>query len=110
MCLGVPYEVISSNFLTAQARSGYDVATIDMSLVGEQPAGTHILVFLGAAREVISPERAAQVADALEAVRLVMTGAGTANIDHLFADLINREPQIPEHLLPDTHDTGKAQP
>ncbi len=65
-------------------------------LVGDQPVGTHVLVFLGAAREVLDPLRAAQIADALEAMERVM--AGDSNIDHLFADLIAREPQLPEHL------------
>lgn len=99
MCLGIPYEIVEAGFLSARAHSRQGDAWIDMSLVGDQPAGTHVLVFLGAAREVISSTRAAQIADALEAVRLVMSGEG-ADIDHLFADLVDREPQLPEHLRP----------
>ena len=32
----------------------------------------------------------------LEALRLILAGDG--KIDHLFADLAHREPQLPEHL------------
>ena len=97
MCIGVPHEIIETGFTQARARSRSGEAVIDMALVGDQPVGTHVLVFLGAAREVLDPLRAAQIADALEAMERVM--AGDSNIDHLFADLIAREPQLPEHLL-----------
>ena len=97
MCIGVPHEIIEIGFTQARARSRSGEAVIDMALVGDQPVGTHVLVFLGAAREVLDPLRASQIADALEAMERVM--AGDSNIDHLFADLIAREPQLPEHLL-----------
>jgi len=69
---------------------------IDMMLVGEQPAGIWLLVFLDTAREVISADKARQINDALEAMRLAMQGE--TDIDHLFADLVEREPELPEHL------------
>ncbi len=98
MCIGIPHEIIETGFTQARARSRRGEAVIDMALVGDQPVGTHVLVFLGAAREVLDPLCAAQIADALEAMERVMAGDG--NIDHLFADLIGREPQLPEHLRP----------
>lgn len=73
-----------------------ETSLIDTQLVGEQAPGTWLLVFLNAAREVISAERAKQIADALEAMRLAMQGE--TDIDHLFADLVNREPELPEFL------------
>lgn len=69
---------------------------IDMMLVGEQPQGTWLLVFLDAAREVMSSEKAQQITDALEAMRLAMQGE--TDLDHLFADLVDREPKLPEFL------------
>lgn len=69
---------------------------IDMMLVGEQPIGTWVLVFLDTAREVISPTRAQQVNDALMAVQLAIQGE--TNFDGLFADLVNRSPELPEFL------------
>ena len=64
-----------------------------MMLVGEQTAGTWLLTFLDSAREVLSEEDAARITDAVKAVNLVMQGS--TDIDHLFADLIDREPTLP---------------
>jgi hypothetical protein len=55
-------------------------------------------VFLDAAREVITARDAAKIGDALKALALVMQGE--TSVDHLFADLIGREPELPEHLKP----------
>lgn len=98
MCVAIPCQIIESSGFTAigQARDGR--RHIDMTLVGEQPVGTWVLCFLDAAREVVSAERASQIADALEALDRVANG-GTS-FDDLFADLIGREPQLPAHLQP----------
>ena len=55
------------------------------------------LVFAGAARELISADRAAQVRDALRALQASAEG-DHARIDNLFSDLVNREPTLPPHL------------
>jgi len=97
MCVGIPYEVVECAGGTALCKGRGGTRHIDIALVGEQPAGTWILAFLGAAREVISAETARQIGDALEAVERAL--AGDTAIDHLFADLVGREPQLPQHLL-----------
>lgn len=96
MCIGLPMQVLEVR--GASALCGYrgEQSLVDMMLVGEQPVGTWLLVFLYAAREVISEQKARQIADALEAMRLAMQGE--TEFDHLFADLIDREPQLPEFL------------
>jgi len=96
MCIGIPMQIIEPRGDTALCEYRGQATLIDMMLVGEQAAGTWLLVFLDAAREVISAERAAQIADALEAMRLAMQGE--TNFDHLFADLVDREPELPEFL------------
>jgi hydrogenase expression/formation protein HypC len=68
---------------------------IDMRLVGEQPPGTWVLVFIDAAREVIDELRAQRVSDALKALDAAMSGQP---FEHLFADLIGREPELPDFL------------
>ncbi len=98
MCVGVPYQILDCDFGYANARSRNHIAQIDMRLVGDQPPGTFVLTFLGAAREVITADDAHKIADALEAVERVMAG-DVSNFDHLFADLIHREPTLPDHLL-----------
>lgn len=98
MCIGVPMQVISSHphHAVCQTRYGEPVE-IDTRLVGQQKPGAWLLTFLNAAREVISEQRAHQTLDALEALNLVANGN---NIDHLFADLVDREPQLPDFLRP----------
>ena len=96
MCIGIPMQVIQAGSESALCIYRGEESLIDMMLVGEQPAGTWLLVFLDAAREVISEEKAQQISAALEAMRLAMQGE--TNLDHLFADLVDREPELPEYL------------
>jgi hydrogenase expression/formation protein HypC len=96
MCIGIPMQVIEPRSRYALCRANGESREIDMGLVGEQPAGAWVLVFLDAAREVISPADAAKIGNALEALALVLNGE--SEVDHLFADLIGREPQLPDHL------------
>ena len=84
-----------------RSRNGSRVQDVDMLLVGEQEVGSWVLVFLGAAREVLDEATAFQISDALLAVESVMQGE--APDEALFADLIDREPQLPEFLLKERH-------
>lgn len=96
MCLGIPMQVIEADFVEALCRARDGEHRIDTSLVGTPAPGTWLMVFLGAAREVISAETARRSADALEALAMAMRG--DTGFDHLFADLVDREPQLPYHL------------
>jgi len=69
---------------------------LDMMLVGNQPAGTWVLGFHGAARQVLSEKEAAQARAGRQALAAVQRGE--SNIDEFFADLIGREPELPAHL------------
>lgn len=96
MCVGIPMQIVEMFDTSARCRHQDAVRLIDMSLVGPRPAGTWVMTFLDAARETIDAEAAQQNLAALEAVSRVMNGEG--DIDHLFADLVGREPQLPEFL------------
>lgn len=72
---------------------------INMQLVGEQQPGTWVLTFLDTAREVLSEADAVRISDAVMAVNLVMQGQ--TDVDHLFADLIDREPPRPASMPPE---------
>jgi hydrogenase expression/formation protein HypC len=98
MCIGIPMQIIEQRGESALCVYKGQEDLIDMMLVGQQPVGTWLLVFLDTAREVLSDQRARQIADALEALHLAMQG--DSRIDHLFADLVDREPQLPEFLKP----------
>lgn len=85
MCVGIPMQIIETGFGHAVCETRGEKRDIDTMLIGDQPIGTWVLVFINAAREVIEPEDALKIADALEALEKVM--AGECEIDHLFADL-----------------------
>lgn len=97
MCIGVPMRVMGEGeFQCLCEGSGGQQALVDMRLVGNQSLGTWVLVFRDAAREVLDEERAGQIAAALEGLGLAMSGE--LDVDEWFADLVGREPQLPEFL------------
>jgi hydrogenase expression/formation protein HypC len=98
MCIGRPLRVVEAREFSALC-AGADGAQeiVDMSLVGPQPTGTWVLVFLGHARTVLDPEEAERIGDALAALDSVMRGEAP-DVDRLFADLVNGEPGLPAHL------------
>ena len=100
MCIGVPMQVIEMRDSHALCEADGKQELLDMMLVGDQPKGTWVLNFLGAAREVMTPEFAEQTRQALSALGDIMEGdiSASKQIDHLFPDLVGREPQLPEHL------------
>lgn len=97
MCIGIPFEILEPGAARALARSRQGTETIDMRLLGEVPAGTHVLVMTGVARQVLDPDEARRIDDALEAVRLALKGE--TDLDHLFADLAGREPELPAAFM-----------
>lgn len=109
MCIGVPMRVIESHpgfaLCTPADANNTTPQRIDTLLLGDQPVGAWVLTFLGAARETLSEERAAQINDALLALNMTM--AGETDIDHLFADLVDREPRLPAFLRPDAPETER---
>lgn len=100
MCIGVPMQVAEQRDEGAAWCEGREGRVlVDMALVGAQPPGTWLLTFAGAAREVMTPEAAARTVAALDALAAVLAG-DTSTIDEAFADLVSREPQLPDHLRP----------
>lgn len=96
MCIGIPMQVIEAHELHAICIDGSQRATVDTTLVGQVTEGDWLLVFLGAAREVLDASAALAMRDAVQAISRIM-GGNTA-VDDLFGDLIDREPQLPPHL------------
>ncbi len=94
MCIGIPMQIKEAGVGSALCEGMGERKRISTLLVGDQPEGTWLLTFLDAAREVLDPADAARITDAVTAVNLVMQGS--TDIDHLFADLIDREPPRPE--------------
>lgn len=66
-------------------------------LLGNLAPGTKVLVHLDAAMRVLDEVEAQLIDNALTGLAAAIDGQ---DFDHLFADLIDREPQLPEHLRP----------
>ena len=97
MCLGIPMQVIEvhETYALCEGRNGRQV--INTMLVEKVEAGQWLMTFLDAGREVIDAERAALVNAALDGLQAVSEG-GEVDLDVFFADLVNREPTLPEFL------------
>jgi hydrogenase expression/formation protein HypC len=95
MCLGIPMQVQSIEGGYAICSGLGETRTVDMSLLGQQPVGSWLLVFVDVARELLDAQRAEQIGRAIQALSNASQGLP---FDDLFADLLDREPQLPEHL------------
>lgn len=96
MCIGIPMQIVSVEGDYAWCEGMGESKRIDMLLTGQQAVGSWVLVFMNSAREVLSEADALQITQAVQAVNLAMQGE--TDVEHLFADLVNREPQLPEFL------------
>jgi hydrogenase expression/formation protein HypC len=95
MCLGVPMRIVEGDELSALCVRGDESRRVSMMLVGPQPVGTVVLVHIDTAIRVLDALEAQQIDDALKGLEAAMRGE---SFESLFADLIDREPQLPEHL------------
>lgn len=78
MCIGLPLQVLRIDGRHAECVGRDERRRIDLALVGEVRPGDWLLVFLDAARECISAERAAEVQAALDLVTAALGGHAPA--------------------------------
>ena len=100
MCIGVPLRVKSIQpsgaALCGTADSGDQPRAVDVSLLGAPPTpGDWLLAHVNLAIRALDAHEARQISDALQAVSAAAAGQP---FEHLLADLIEREPELPEHL------------
>jgi hydrogenase expression/formation protein HypC len=95
MCLGLPMQIVRCEGDVAWARFSGEERKISLLLIGPQEVGTRVLVNIDTAVRTIDEAEAALIESALQGVAAAARGEAT---DHYFADLINREPELPEHL------------
>lgn len=100
MCLGIPMQVkeVRETYAICEGRNGRQ--NINTLLVGDVVPGQWLMTFLDSAREIIDAEQAALVNAALDGLQALAAGDET-NMDHYFADLVGREPQLPDFLRKD---------
>lgn len=97
MCIGIPMQVVMADDTIAECEGRNGPQRLDNMLVGAVPPGTWLLAFQGRALRTMTDAEAAQTLAALEALDAAMRGSETS-LDAYFADLIGREPQLPDHL------------
>jgi len=96
MCLGIPMQVTSVEGEAAWCEGRGERLLVDTRLVGRPETGGWLLVFHRVAREVLTEQRARDILAGLDALEAALRGE--TDLDHFFADLTGREPELPEHL------------
>lgn len=74
MCIGTPMRVLEAWSDAALASGRGRVERIDTRLVGDCGAGDWLLVFQGAAREILAPQRAVEIDAALDLLEASLAG------------------------------------
>ena len=98
MCIGGPMRVEKIDGLKAWCVNEHEQVEewADLALLETLPeVGDWVVVFMGAAREVVAPDRLQALLDARAAMHVALSGG---NVDAYFADLVDREPPLPPHL------------
>jgi len=96
MCIGLPMLIVASDGTVGTAERRGERTTLDMQRLGDVAPGTWVLAFQGVAVRELSEREAAQTDAALGALEAVL--AGSSDVGAFFADLVGREPQLPDHL------------
>lgn len=95
MCIGFPMTVLDGDAFEARCERRGETHRVSMLLIGAQAPGAKVLVHLGSAVRLLGDCEARQIDDALNALEEALTGQ---NVDHRFADIVGREPELPEFL------------
>ena len=95
MCLGVPMRIVEGDAFSALCARGDEQRRVSMLLIGAQAPETFVLVHIDTAIRFLEADEARLIEDALQGLEAAMRGE---DFESAFADLIGREPQLPEHL------------
>lgn len=88
-------RIVAGDDVSAVCERRGDQRRVSLMLIGAQPPDTWVLVHLDSAVRVLGADEARLIDDALDGVAAALEGR---DFDHLFADLIEREPELPPHL------------
>ena len=97
MCLGIPMRVVGLHGHEALCEGRGQTRRVSLVLIDPPPVGAWVLVHLDTARQQLSADEAATIDRALDALDIACQGG---SVDHLFADLVDRVPELPPHLRP----------
>ncbi|WIW50539.1 HypC/HybG/HupF family hydrogenase formation chaperone (plasmid) [Bradyrhizobium sp. 62B] len=98
MCLGLPMTIVETDGISALCEFRGEQRRVSVLLLSHPPAGAHVLVYIDTAIRLLEEEEARLIAAAIDGLGAALDGN---DFDCFFADLIDREPQLPAHLLTD---------
>lgn len=107
MCLGIPMRVMEIGDGWAVCEGRGEMRHVGTLLLEDFAPGDWVLVHLENAMRVLDETEAQQISNALRALDMALSGK---NFDHLFADLIDREPELPEALRTSPENNRMTQP
>jgi len=87
--------IVETNGASALCERRGERRQVSVLLLDQPPVGAQVLVFIDNAVRLLDAVEARQIDDAIDGLAAACNGD---NFDHLFADLIDREPELPEHL------------
>ena len=97
MCIGLPMTIVARDGATALCERRGEQRRVSVMLLDDPPVGAAVLVFIDTAVRLLDPEEARRIDAALDGLAAALDGR---DFDHLFVDLVDREPQLPEFLRP----------
>jgi hydrogenase expression/formation protein HypC len=95
MCLGIPMRVVEADNVSVLCERRGERRRVSALLIDPPPVGSKVLVFIDRAVRLLDEMEARQIDDALDGLVAASNGD---RFEHLFADLVGREPELPEHL------------
>jgi hydrogenase expression/formation protein HypC len=87
--------IVETDGMTALCERRGEQRRVSVLLLDHPPVGGQVLVFIDNAVRLLDADEARLIDDALDGLAAACSGE---DFEHLFADLINREPELPEHL------------
>ena len=85
MCIGLPMRLLALAGTQGLVQGRGRRETVDLRLVGPCDVGQWLLIFNGAAREALEPDRAAEIDAALDLLEQGLAGMHDAGADPGFA-------------------------
>ena len=99
MCIALPMEVLESGPMMVVCERNGRRLEVDCSMIDQPAVGAWLLVFQNRALREIEEAEAGEIEAALGATARVMAGdVDEETIRSGFGDLIDRGPELPEHL------------
>lgn len=95
MCLGLPMTIVETDGVSALCEYRGEQRRVSVLLLSAPPVGAKVLVYIDTAIRLLEEEEARLIGDAIVGVGAALNGE---DFDRFFADLVDREPQLPEHL------------